>query len=56
MIKHRIAGPDDPIYKEGLKVFTPRSARGSTKSTKSSQSKPATRSGGGSRRLPKKGK
>ncbi len=24
---------DDPIYKEGLTIFTPRSARGSTKST-----------------------
>ena len=24
---YRVAGPDDPIYKEGLKVYTPRSAR-----------------------------
>ncbi len=34
------AGPDDPIYKEGLTVFTPRSARGSTPSTKSSPKTP----------------
>ena len=27
---------DDPIYKEGLTVFTPKSARGSTPSTESS--------------------
>ena len=24
-------GPDDPIYKEGFTVYTPRSARGSTR-------------------------
>ncbi len=28
------AGPDDPIYKEGLTIFTPRSARGSTPSAR----------------------
>ena len=28
--KTRMAGPDDPIYREGFTVFTPRSARGST--------------------------
>ncbi len=29
------AKPDDPIYQEGLTIFTPLSARGSTKSTPS---------------------
>ncbi len=28
------AGPDDPIYKEGLTIFTPLSARGSTPSAR----------------------
>ena len=27
------AGPDDPIYKEKLTIYTPRSARGSTPKT-----------------------
>ena len=31
---------DDPIYKEGLTVFTPRSHRGSTPSTPSSPKTP----------------
>ena len=39
------AGPDDPIYKEGLTVFTPRSARGSTPSTPSSPKTPEKASG-----------
>ncbi len=43
------AGPDDPIFKRGLTIYTPPSARGSTPSTKSSPSKRATPSGAGSK-------
>ncbi len=39
---------DDPIYKEGLTVFTPRSARGSTPSTPSSPKSTASDSDPGS--------
>ena len=39
---------DDPIYKEGLTVFTPRSHRGSTPSTPSSPKTPDKASGPGS--------
>ena len=38
--KERLAKRDDPIYKEGLTIFTPRSARGSTPSTPSSPKTP----------------
>ena len=37
-----LAPPDDPIYKGGLTIFTPASARGSTPSTKSLPKKPGT--------------
>ena len=40
-ILEKPATRDDPIYKEGLTVSTPRSARGSTPSTKSSPKTPA---------------
>ncbi len=46
------AGPDDPIYKEGLTIFTPRSARGSTKST---PSKPTVKPPANSSRLSSQG-
>jgi len=39
---------DDPIYKEGFQIFTPRSARGSPPSTKSSPKSTAWGSGPGS--------
>ena len=41
--------PDDPIFKRGLTIYTPPSARSSTPSTKSSPSKRATPSGAGSK-------
>ena len=40
---------DDPIYKEGLTVFAPRSARGSTPSTESSLKNTASASDPGSK-------
>ncbi len=39
-ILEKPAKRDDPIYKEGFQIFTPRSARGSTPSTKSSPKTP----------------
>jgi hypothetical protein len=44
----RLAEPDDPIFSEGLTVFTPRSVRASTPSTKSSETSTASPSAPGS--------
>ena len=40
----RLAKRDDPIFKQGLTVFTPRSDRGSTPSTPSSPKSTASTS------------
>ncbi len=40
---------DDPIYKEGFQIFTPRSPRSSTPSTASSPKSTASDSGPGSK-------
>ena len=42
VILHPSAEPDDPIYKSGLTVFTPRLARASTPSTPSSPTSTAS--------------
>ncbi len=41
----RLAKRDDPIFKEGLTIFTPRSHRSSTPSTASSPKSTASGSG-----------
>ncbi len=55
MDRLRTAREDDPIYKEGLTVFTPRSARSSTPSTPSSPRSTGSKPGQGSRRKKAKG-
>jgi hypothetical protein len=44
LIRDKPAKRDDPIYREGLTISTPRSHRGSTPSTKPSPKTPATSS------------
>ena len=41
-ISHGLAKRDDPIFKSGLTVFTPKSRKGSTPSTPSSPSATAS--------------
>ena len=48
----RLAKRDDPIFKEGLTIFTPRSARSSTPSTKPSPKKTASTSDPDSQKRP----
>ncbi len=43
--KGSLAGPDDPIFKEGPTFYTRKSDRASTPSTPSSPSKPAKPTG-----------
>ncbi len=47
--KPRRAERDDPIYKEGFQIITPRSPRSSTPSTESSPKSTASGSGQGSK-------
>ncbi len=51
----RLAKRDDPIFKEGLTIFTPRSARSSTPSTPSSPQTTDSRSDRGSKAKSPKG-